>query len=171
MSLGYCFLLGIMMCLLVFLTGILLYGYTESNWFAYISNSYSTILPEDLAGVRFMYFAIFGAISMFFSPIGEELMYRGFIHECFEETYGPQGASRIDSAAFAITHLAHFGILYSATGWIIKPFQAILWILAMYLVSRVFFFCRQKSASILGAILAHAGFNLAMTYFIFYFIL
>ncbi|MEN8800148.1 MAG: CPBP family intramembrane glutamic endopeptidase [Flavobacteriaceae bacterium] len=171
MALVYSFSLGIIMCLLVFLMGILLYGHTDSNWFVYISNSYRTNLPDDLTGVRFIYFAIFGSISMFFSPIGEELMYRGFIHQCFEQRFGSQGASRIDSAAFAITHLAHFGILYTITGWIIKPIPAIIWILAMYFVSRVFFFCRKKSASILGAIIAHAGFNLAMTYFIFYFIL
>ncbi len=170
-ALVYCFFLGVVMCLPIFLTGLFFYGNSDSNWFVYISNSYRTVLPEDLEGARFMFFAIFGSISMFFSPIGEELMYRGFIHQCFERRYGSQGASRIDSAAFAITHLAHFGILYTAAGWIFKPLPAILWMLAIYFVGRVFFFCRKKSGSIAGAVLVHAGFNLAMTYFIFYFLL
>ncbi len=170
-ALAYCFALGMAMCLMVFLTGMFFYGDSNSNWFVYISNSYHNILPGDLSGVRFSYFAIFGLISMVFSPIGEEIMYRGFIHRCFEGRYGATWASRIDSAAFAITHLAHFGIIYTASGWVIKPLPAILWMFAIFLVGRVFFHCRNRSGSILGAVVAHAGFNLAMTYFIFYYIL
>lgn len=170
-SLVYSIGLGIALCLPVALLGYLLYGYTESNWFAYIAKSYQSILPEDLTGQRFTYFLIFALISMIFSPIGEELMYRGFIHRCFEGRYGSRRASYIDSAAFAITHLAHFGILYTATGWIVKPIPALLWMLLMFVVSRVFFYCRIRAASISGAIFSHAGFNLAMIFSIFYFIL
>jgi membrane protease YdiL (CAAX protease family) len=41
----------------------------------------------------------------------------------------------------------------------------------MFLASRIFFFANKKSGSILGAIISHAAFNLAMMYFIFYQIL
>ena len=167
----YSLLLGVLICVPVFLLGTGLYGMNENNWFVYISRSYSGALPSDFGNERLIYFAMFAGISMIFSPIGEELMYRGFIHQCFESKYSPKRASQIDSLAFALTHLAHFGILFTAAGWVFRPVPALLWIICTYLVSRVFFFCKQKAASLGGAILSHAGFNLAMNYFIFYHIL
>ena len=165
------FLLGMLCCIPVFLLGEILYGDQTSNWFVYISQSYKPALPADLTETRLTYFFIFAVISMIFSPIGEELMYRGFIHQCFEERFGPNKASIIDSSAFALTHLAHFGILYTPDGWNFVPVPALLWVVCTFFASRIFFYCKQSSSSIAGAILAHAGFNLAMTFFIFYFIL
>ena len=170
-SLLFSFLLGMGICIPVFLLGFGLYGLTTDNWFVYISRSYSGGLPAELGEARFIYFAIFAVISMIFSPIGEELMYRGFIHRCFEDQFGQKRASQIDSAAFALTHLAHFGILYTASGWEFRPIPALLWVLATFSISRFFFYCKQQSGSLLGPILCHSGFNLCMTYFIFYHIL
>ena len=167
----YAFVLGMLACIPLFALGYFLYGLEISNWFVYISRSYSGGLPADLTNVRFVYFCIFAITSMIFSPIGEEFMYRGFIHQCFETKLGSKRASEIDSAAFALTHLAHFGILYTASGWVFEPIPAILWVISLFWISRGFFFVKQKTGSLWAAVLAHAGFNLAMTYFIFYHIL
>ncbi len=169
-SLVWSFLIGVLICIPVFLLGQTLYADQSTNWFVYISQSYKQALPQDLTDTRSLYFVIFASIAMVFSPLGEELMYRGFIHQCFEEEWGPNRASLIDSSAFALTHLAHFGILYTPDGWMFEPIPALLWVLCTFFASRVFFYCKRLSSSIAGAILAHAGFNLAMTYFIFYFI-
>lgn len=167
----FSFLGGILICIPIFLLGIGLYGLGDENWFVYISKSYSGSLPTDLGQDRLIYFAIYACISMIFSPIGEEMMYRGFIHRCFEEKFGQRRASVIDSSAFALTHLAHFGILYTGTGWVFKPVPALLWVVCTFCISRVFFYFKQRARGLGGAILCHAGFNLAMTYFIFYHIL
>ena len=53
---------------------------------------------------------------MTFSPIGEELFYRGIVHGSFTGRFGEQKASFFDSLTFAITHLAHFGIVYVLGG-------------------------------------------------------
>ncbi len=162
---------GIGYCILVWLIGELLYGSSINNWFVYISSSYS--IPEniDWDTQRFTFFAIFGITSMVFSPIGEELMYRGFIHRCFSDLLGDNAASYVDSAAFAITHLAHFGILFVDGSWEFRVVPALVWVFLMFVASRIFFFAKQKSRSILGAILSHACFNLLMTYIIFYHVL
>ena len=171
LTLLYGFLGGILFCIPFFLLGYGLYGLSDENWFVYISKSYSGTLPDAFTDERFVYFSIYAIISMIFSPIGEELMYRGFIHRCFEEQYGQNKASIVDSSAFALTHLAHFGILYTGTGWVFKPIPALLWIAGTFFISRAFFYFKQRSGSLTGAILCHSGFNLAMTYFIFYHIL
>lgn len=164
-------LLGIGMSLLVFFLGDWFYGNGISNWFVYISRSYEGMVPADSASHQFLIFAILATLGMTFSPIGEELLYRGLIHQCFVTRLGEPGASRVDSAAFAVTHLAHFGILYTAAGWEFRAIPALLWMGLMYLSCRLFFLCKVRGGSLYMAILCHAGFNLAMTYVIWFHIL
>jgi len=156
------FLLGCGMCLLLFVITRLTYGLEISNPFVYIA---STTTSGDSSMV---YFLIFLAIMMTFSPIGEELFYRGVVHQAFRAELGEKKASYIDSGAFALTHLVHFGIIYVAGGWKLLPLPALLWLIVMFLTCLVFNRVRQESGSILGAILCHAGFNFGMGFLMFY---
>ena len=165
MWLLYSLAAGILFCTIMYAGATLLFGHTISNSFVYISGS------QAVTDKAFIFFAIMALIGMTFSPIGEEFLYRGVIHSCFAIQEGDRKASILDSLAFAVTHLAHFGIIYHMGEWSFLPVPALLWVLCMFLVSRLFFLCRQKTGSILGAILCHAGYNLAMMYFIFYHIL
>ncbi len=163
----YCFLSGIGACIIAFSIATFFFGFSMENCFVYISKSYA--VPAALSSSdRLIYFIIYALIGMSFSPIGEELFYRGLVHSSFADQFGEKQASAIDSSAFALTHLAHFGIVYLAGTWKFLFFPALLWLLMMYLASRLFFICKQKSGSLIGAILCHSGFNLAMMYFIFY---
>lgn len=165
------FLIGIILSSVGFLVGYLLYRYSISNWYVYISNSYQ-MLPETMdATTRFKWFMIFAFVSMLFSPLGEELMYRGMIHKSFVGRFGENSASKIDSAAFALTHLAHFGIVFHEGQWHFLVIPAILWVAMMFFVCRIFFLIRIKAGSLFGPIACHAGFNLGMTYWIFYWVL
>ena len=167
----YSVIAGIFLCSIMFTVGILLYKHSYSNWFVYIAKSYSAsglILTDSN---RLTYFLIYSVTGMTFSPIGEELFYRGIVHGSFAGQFGEQKASVFDSLAFAITHLAHFGIVYVSGGWQFLFIPALLWISGMFLASRIFFICKEKTGSILGAILSHAAFNLTMMYFIFFYIL
>ena len=161
------FLTGAVAAALVYILFTLLFGHSLENSFVYI---YRYARPEVpfTPEARIIMFAIFSVITMTFSPIGEELLYRGLIHQCFVPRFGETGASRIDSAAFAIAHLSHFGINYIAGNWRFDLFPAILWVICMYLTCRLFFICKSKSGSIAGAMLSHAGFNMATIYIVFY---
>lgn len=164
-------LIGVGSCAVTFMVAELLFTDTISNWFVYISKSYAvskTVLSDS---DRLIYFVIYAIIGMTFSPIGEELFYRGIIHGSFASLFGNQKASIIDSSAFAVTHLAHFGIVYKEGTWNFLFFPALLWVLFMFIASRLFYLCKEKTGSIIGAVACHAGFNLAMMYFIFYHLL
>ncbi len=162
---------GLACCGLMFGLSNYAYGLTQSNWLYYISGTY-TGLPEGMdANTRLTFFLIFAGIGMTFSPIGEELFYRGLVHENVRTSFGQQAASVLDSLAFALVHLAHFGLVYSAGNWKILPGPALLWMASLFGLCLFFSYFRQRAGSILGAILAHAGFNLGMNYFIFYHIL
>lgn len=159
---------GLAASALVYGLGEVLYGGQPQNWLVYIARSYPA---ENLPDQRWMFFLISAGISMLFSPIGEELLYRGLIHDSFARDVGNFRASLVDSSAFALTHLAHFGMLYIGGSWTFAWLPALLWIVLMFLASRLFYLCRVWARSIWGAVLCHAGFNLGMTYFIYFFIL
>ncbi|MGI4736228.1 MAG: CPBP family intramembrane glutamic endopeptidase, partial [Janthinobacterium lividum] len=117
------------------------------------------------------YFLVFSATSMVSSPIGEELFYQGVVHECFAPSMGDKKAALVDSAAFALVHLAHFGLVYLPGGWRLLLGPALLWVASLFGTCLLFSVARTQSGSVLGAIVAHAFFNLTMNYFIFYHIL
>ncbi|UOQ71733.1 CPBP family intramembrane glutamic endopeptidase [Hymenobacter cellulosilyticus] len=162
--------LGVVSCAVLFYLATLCFGLTGSNPLVYISRTYRVpiVLTED---TRRLFFLIYAGISMLFSPIGEELFYRGLVHECFRASMGNARATLLDSAAFAGVHLAHFGLVYSGSSWHFLPGPSLLWVAALFVSCLLFSLGRAKSGSVLGAIVAHALFNVTMSYFIFYHIL
>lgn len=156
---------------IVFGVATAMYGLSVENPFAYIARSYAAV-PQPLDdSSRLMFFAIFAAIGMIWSPIGEELFYRGIVHESLTTSWGNRTATLAEAGAFAIAHLAHFGIVYLAGAFTLLPIPALLWVAAMFSSALVFYGFRVLSGSLLGAVIAHAGFNLAMNYLIFYVVL
>ncbi len=163
------FFAGLLVSFLLYLVGHILYGASYENWYTYIGKSYkipAVIKQHDKA----VLFGIMAITGMLFSPIGEELFFRGIVHASFEKSIGEQKASLVDSSAFALTHISHFGLVFINNKWSFFTMPALLWVASMFLVSLLFFAFRKQSGSILGAILCHASFNLGMIYCIFYLI-
>jgi len=136
----------------------------------YIAKTYNQ-LPTPLGDQKLTFFLIFSGISMFFSPLGEEFFYRGLIHENFKKDLGDKKATIIDSLAFALVHLAHFGIIYTEHTWIFLPFASLTWVTLLFITCLGFNYARIISGSIWGPVVAHASFNFIMNYYIFYKIL
>ncbi len=163
----YAFLIGLIFSFLLYFLGDLVYQNTFENWYVYIGKSYnipSGITPYD----KLMLFIIMAITGMIFSPIGEELLFRGIIHSSFAKSIGSFKASIVDSLAFALTHISHFGLVFLNNEWDFFALPTIIWVLSMFLASMLFYLSRKKSKSILGAIMCHSAFNLGMTYCIFY---
>jgi len=161
------FIVGLMVSIFLFLLGKGLYGNTFENWYQYIGKSYN--IPKGIdATHKNMMFAIMALTGMTFSPIGEELFFRGIVHSSFEKSIGEKKASIVDSSAFALTHLSHFGLVFINATWTFFTIPAILWVSSMFLVSILFFQLRKQTGSIVGAIIGHSAFNLGMIYCIFY---
>ena len=156
-------LLGLAMCALFYLFFVLLFGSEISNPFVYIGSK--TFNGDG----NLVYLIIYLVIVMTFSPIGEELFYRGVVHKAFSDKLGNKKAALIDSAAFALTHLAHFGIVFTLGVWKFLPLASLIWLGSMFLICMVFNWIKRKSGSILGAVLTHAGFNAGMGLIFFYF--
>jgi hypothetical protein len=162
---------GVAMALVVHAAATALWSDTLSHPFAYIARSYSSVPESPSEDDRFIYFIIFAVIGMLFSPLGEEFLYRGTAHESIAADLGDRRAALIDAGAFAVTHLAHFGVVFVAGAWAFLPLPALFWVSAMFLASLTFYGFRKLTGSLIGAVAAHAGFNLAMNWVIFYAIL
>lgn len=159
---------GVAMALAVHYVAAAVWGHSMSHPFTYIALSYSSVPASPSEDDRLIYFIIFAVIGMLFSPIGEEVLYRGVAHESFAGQLGDRRAALIDAAAFAVTHLAHFGVVFVAGAWAFLPLPALFWVVAMFAASLVFYGFRKLTGSLAGAVGAHAGFNLAMNWVIFY---
>lgn len=161
-------LAGGLCCGIMIVSAEWLFGPGDDNAFRYIAGTYAGLPSPMDDQTRMILFLVFAAIGMTFSPIGEELFYRGLVHESFTGRLGEGRAAVIDAAAFALVHLAHFGLIWRAVGWTLLPGPAVWWVCGLFVIGLVFFQARRAGGSILGAIVAHAGFNLAMTGWIFY---
>jgi membrane protease YdiL (CAAX protease family) len=162
------FLLGLGMALLVGFIGEALFGQQISNWSVYIQESYRMDTMQNQSYL--LVFTLSASISMIFSPLGEEVFFRGFVHQGLRMRFSQRFATILDSTAFALIHLCHFGIIYQLGHWKFLPVPSFLWVLLMFLPAMLFSFSRNKSNSLWGAILSHAGFNLGMTTYIFFLI-
>jgi uncharacterized protein len=158
---------GAAAALVCFALGLLLYSRTPENWFVSIGATYwqdknLARLPLHLA------FLIFTVPAMIFSPIGEEILFRGFIQESARERWSWTAAAMLNAALFAAIHLVHHGF-YRENGELrVWAASGVIWLVLMFLTSLVFTFLRRVHGSIWPSIVSHAFFNLTMNYTIFY---
>jgi hypothetical protein len=163
----YAFISGLIISFLLYLSGQGLYGNSYENWYNYIGKSYN--IPAGInQNDKAILFAITALTGMTFSPIGEELFFRGIVHSSFANSIGEIKASIVDSTAFAATHISHFGLVFINNQWNFLTTPALLWVFSMFIVSVLFFVFKKYSGSISGAIICHSAFNLSMIYCIFY---
>lgn len=163
------FLIGIIVSLLVYYIGYILYAHSSLHWFVVIMNTFNkgTMIQDTKSHV--FIFLLISLPTMLFSPIGEEFLFRGFVQTTYSNRFGERTATFADAAFFGVTHLAHYGLILNGKNYSILP-SAFVWIFLMMLVSIVFSFMRTKSHSIWGSVACHSGFNLGMMFCIFYII-
>jgi membrane protease YdiL (CAAX protease family) len=157
--------LGALAASACFWFGFVLYGAGPEHWFVSIAGSFR---QQPTPGFTLLQLHLmFTIIAVLFSPIGEEIFFRGFLQKVLEDRHGRTRATIMEASLFALVHLCHHGILVSAAGVVLQPVSGALWVAQMFLLSLLFAWLRRRSDSILPAILAHAAFNAAMNHWIF----
>jgi hypothetical protein len=158
-------LVGALAACACYLLGVSLYGSGPDNWFVSIARNYQL---QPTAGWSLLRLHLtFTIAACLFSPIGEEIFFRGFLQKVLEERHGARRATLMEASLFALVHLCHHGIVLSAAGVRLLPVSGALWVAQMFALSLLFAWLRRRSDSILPAILAHAAFNAAMNGWIF----
>ena len=163
----YGFLLGGAAAFVVFIIGHILFGQSHNNWFVSVSQYYVTT-PGLENYSHFQQFLIFTIPALIFSPIGEELFFRGVMQEVLAATWNYKTGMIINSALFGLLHLFHHG--FSVVDGAIQffPVSGIIWCFLIMGTGILFTFIRRKGDSIWAATVTHMAFNLCMNFIIFY---
>ncbi len=133
------------------------HGVTDLNWFhrhALALGEAAAGMPPGLSVMATFWFVTIPA--MIFSPTAEEVLFRGYLQLDVTERHGVSRAIVVQAAAFAVIHLAHYGL---------RPWQPGLipvWLLSMFCVGWLLGWIRHRSDSLWPAMAAHAAFNLVM---------
>lgn len=148
--------------------GVLLFGAGPDNWYASVATYYRGTMDTSRLGMAALYL-IFTTPALVFSPIGEEIFFRGLLQRALEERLSVRTATWLECAAFGLVHLCHHGLAVSAAGvgLSVRPLSAALWVGLMFLVALMFAQIKKRSGSLYPAMAAHAAFNAVMNAVIF----
>lgn len=143
----------------------LIFGNTDANWFTQHAIALKGSLasaPSDMSVTG--QFLVVTIPAMIFSPLGEEFFYRGLILRVLELRWSLRTAMLVQASAFALVHLAHYGL---------EPFQPALiavWVPSVFAVGLLLGWIVVKSGSIWCAVVAHSAFNLGLNAVVFTFL-
>jgi membrane protease YdiL (CAAX protease family) len=149
-------------CALAFFTlGMVVYGDSPNNWCISIRNY---LHFEEMRGLvsPLSLFALYALPAISLNPVGEEILFRGFIQQAFSLRFSAEFATLVNSLLFGLIYLYLHGIWHDATGFHLRAGSAVFAILLMACIGGVFTLCRLLSGSLWPAMTAHAAFNLTL---------
>jgi len=152
-----------------FVLGYALFGSSPDNWFVTIANNYRQLM-DTTGWPPSRLHLVFTCPALIFSPIGEEIFFRGYLQYALEQRFSARASTIAECAAFGAVHLCHHGLLLSAGGITLRPLSGAIWMLLMFGAAMLFAYLRRSTGSLLPAIAAHAAFNLVMNVTIFGFL-
>jgi len=158
--------LGALAALACFALGAIAFGSGEDNWFVSVARNYRDTIPHQ-GFSTLQLFVVATVPALLFSPIGEEIFFRGLLQRALEERFSLRASTCIEALLFGLVHLCHHGLLATAAGIRLLPLSAALWVGLMFCTALLFASLRHRSGSLFPAMAAHASFNLAMNACIF----
>ena len=147
--------------------GVGLFGDTVDNWFVSIRRAFP-VTPEMTGLPTAQLFWIISIPAMIFSPIGEEIFFRGFLQQIIEERWNQRVGVVVDAGWFAVVHLFHHGIVRIDGQLRVLPLSGAIWMALIFGTGVLFALLRRKTGSLVAPILSHAAFNVGMNFTILY---
>jgi membrane protease YdiL (CAAX protease family) len=162
-------LAGALAALACFALGMVFFGPRPDNWFVTVAASYRGMMDTSRFSMPMLYL-VFTAPALLFSPIGEEIFFRGLLQRALESRCSRPASTVLECAAFGLVHLCHHGLFYGATGLALRPVSGVSWVALMFLTALLLATLRQRTGSLFPAMAAHAAFNATMNGVIFAFL-
>jgi membrane protease YdiL (CAAX protease family) len=154
-------LAGVTCALIFFGAGMAIYDHSPNNWcisirnYLHLDEMHGIMSPSAL-------FALYALPAIFLNPIGEELLFRGFIQQAFARRFNATVGTIVSSFLFGLIYLYLHGIWHDTTGFHLRAASAAIAVCLMALTGFVFALCRALSRSLWPAMVAHAAFNLTL---------
>lgn len=149
-------------CALAFFSlGMVVYGNSPNNWCISIR---SYLHFEEMRGLMspLSLFAIYALPAISLNPVGEEILFRGFIQQAFSLRFNPVIATPVNSLLFGLIYLYLHGIWHDGSGFHFRAASAAIAVFLMACIGVVFTLCRTLSGSLWPTMAAHAAFNLTL---------
>lgn len=163
---GVAIVTGVAAASLCYAMGVMLFDRSVDNWFVSIANSYcSTMNTANMDVLRLH--LIFTIPAILFSPIGEEIFFRGFLQQALQEKFSTATSTTIEAGLFGLVHLCHHGLFLTTTGIGLHAASGAIWVMLMFATALLFAWLRHRSRSLYPAMLGHAAFNATMNVWIF----
>jgi len=145
----------------VYAISMALYGSSPDNWCVSIRDGFHiaelrATMPLAAA------FAVIVLPAMILSPIGEEILFRGLLHQSFVRRWNVTVATAVNGLAFGLVHLHVHGLWHDAAGFHFRIVSGALTVLFLTGVSAVFTLCRMRTGSLYAAMIDRSACNLAM---------
>jgi membrane protease YdiL (CAAX protease family) len=149
-------------CALAFFgLGMAIYGNSPDNWcisirnYLHLDEMRGVIPPAGL-------FALYALPAIFLNPIGEELLFRGFMQEALGRRFNSVVGAAVSSTLFGLIYLYVHGLTHDAAGFHLRAASAAVAFCFMALIGGVFTLCRMLSGSLWPSMVSHAAFNLTL---------
>lgn len=146
-----------------------LFGATQDNWFVSIALNFQRSF-DTTGNSTLLLFVLFTTPALIFSPLGEEIFFRGMLQRSLEEALPKDISTYLECGAFAVVHLCHHGLRWSGNKPSLLLPSALLWMALMFFAARLFAHWRTIAASIFPAVVSHIAFNATMCIYIFIFV-
>lgn len=146
--------------------GLQLFGHSPDNWFVSVADRYRALVNTTGMGTLRLHL-VFTTSALLFSPLGEEVFFRGFFQEALNTRVSLRTATIMECSAFALVHLCHHGLYWRASGLALRPLSGAISMLLMFGTANLFAWLRRRSGSLLPAIVSHMAFNACMNVLIF----
>lgn len=165
-SYGWALAYGISAATACFLLGLALFGTTADNWFVSVAASYQRAMNTTGFSLPMLHLA-FTLPAALFSPIGEEIFFRGLLQRTLEMRLSERASTAWECGAFGVVHLCHHGLFWGSTGLGVHVLSGAIWVGLMAATAWGFAVIRKRSGSVFPAVVAHAAFNVGMNVGIF----
>ena len=160
---------GAAAAVLCWVVGLVMFGTGTGNWYVSIAGSYQRMMNTGAFSLLMLHL-VFTTPALLFSPVGEEIFFRGVLQRALELRTNPQLATTAECLLFAVVHLCHHGIVRIDGQFSWMPISALSWMTLMFLTAWLFAWLRKCSGSLYPAIVAHMAFNGTMNVLIFHFL-
>ena len=157
---------GVALASAVALLGNALFGAGPDHWFASIAAYYRRQLDSTGFDLLRLHLS-FTLPALLFSPVAEELFFRGYLQAAFETRWSVRTSTVFEAALFALIHLFHHGLWIDAGHLALRSVSGAVWVVLMFATALALAALRRASGSLGPAIVAHAAFNAAMNGWIF----
>jgi membrane protease YdiL (CAAX protease family) len=130
-----------------FCIGMAIYGDSPNNWCISIRNYLHLDEMRGLMSPQAL-FALYALPAIFLNPVGEELLFRGFIQQAFARRFNRAIGVIVSSLLFGLIYLYLHGIWHDSAGFHLRIASASIALCLMASTGAVFTLCRTFSGSL-----------------------